>query len=412
MRFFDLFRIAYRELGRNSLRTIFTILGIVVGIAAVIIVVSLGGGAQKAIIDELSGFSSQTILVGAGKEPKGPSDIFQLLTNTLKEPELKALSDSNRVPNVDIITPAIFQVETAEYKGETERGTMLGANEGIFEIFQTAPAEGRTFSKPEVDNRASVVVIGANIREELFGPSDAVGEYIKINDRLFEVIGVLPPIGNILIFNADEFLTIPYTTVQDYVLGAKNYHRIILHAETVEIVPTVVRDIETTLRELHNISDPSRDDFFVDTQDDAVLRVGTITSIFNSVFLAIASISLLVGGIGIMNIMLVSVTERTREIGILKAIGATHKDILSQFLLEAILITLAGGIMGISVGGLLSYLGVQAFNKIAGQNLDFFFSLQAVLAGITISIITGIIFGLYPAFKASKKDPIEALRYE
>ncbi|MDP3763543.1 MAG: FtsX-like permease family protein, partial [bacterium] len=132
----------------------------------------------------------------------------------------------------------------------------------------------------------------------------------------------------------------------------------------------------------------------------------------NSVFLAIASISLLVGGIGIMNIMLVPVTERTREIGILKAIGATHKDILNQFLLEAILITLAGGIMGISVGGLLSYLGVQAFNKIAGQNLEFFFSLQAVLAGITISIITGIIFGLYPAFKASKKDPIEALRYE
>ena len=408
----DLIRITWQELRKNGWRTFFTILGIVIGVGSIIIVVSLGEAAEELIVGELSGLGSQTVLVAAGREPKGPADILELLTDTLKEREYEALQDSSRVRNVVALSPIIFQPETSEYAGETERGTLIGSNEELFHIFQVYPVEGRIFSVEETRNRASIVVLGSKIKDELFGPSDAVGEMIKIKGRSFRVIGVLPSVGNITIFNVDEFMVIPYTTVQDYIIGTKYYNRIILEASSNKVIPLIVRDIEATLRELHDITDPSKDDFFVDTQADAALRVQAVTDIFATLLIAVATISLIVGGVGIMNIMLVSVTERTKEIGILKAVGATKDTILEQFLLESVLITTIGGIIGMIFGVFFSYsvsLFMQAF---VNPEWKFVFPVSAVFIGVFVSVLIGVVFGIYPARKAARKDPIESLWYE
>jgi len=412
MKFSHAVKTAIAGLASHKSRSVLTILGIVIGVAAVILVVSLGKGAQNLILGQIQGLGSKTIAVLPGREPKGPSDIAQTFSDSLKEKDLEALRRKDNVPTLEKIMPVVFGGASASYGDETYRLTILGVSGLVGEIFDLRPQTGVFLTEDDVKNRAAAVVIGAKVKDELFGESAALGERIKIKGRNFRVVGVLPKKGQVSFFNFDEMALVPYTTAQQYIFGIKYFHRFIIQPSSEEEIGRTVQDVKITLRNSHGISSPDKDDFFVETQADLAARLGTITSVLTLFLAAIAAISLLVGGVGIMNIMLVSVTERTREIGLRKAVGATNRDILNQFLLEAIILTLIGGIVGVFAGAILSFLSSLALSNFAGLNWTFVFPFSAAFLGLLVSSLVGLVFGLYPARQASLKSPIEALRYE
>jgi putative ABC transport system permease protein len=263
-----------------------------------------------------------------------------------------------------------------------------------------------------VRSYAKVIVIGSKVKKELFGDSDALGEFVTVHGQKLQVVGILPEKGQVSAFNVDDIGLIPYTTAQKTLLGIDYFHEIFIRAKPNTDVDQVAADITATLRENHNITDPSKDDFFVVTQKTIVATVSSITQVLTIFLVSIASISLMVGGIGIMNIMLVSVTERTQEIGLRKAVGATNQNILLQFMIEALMLTFAGGVIGtgiaITIAALVSYIAQTYFNLA----WPFTLPLGAIVLGVGVSTTIGLVFGLYPARKAANKDPIEALRFE
>jgi len=412
MKLQDLLVVSVTGLKTNKSRSALTILGIVIGIMSIILVMSVGEGAQNLILDQIRGLGSRTIFVEPGREPTGPSSFVEMFTDSLKDRELEALRTPANVQNVGKITPLVMNMMSAGYGNETIRTNVLGASDIVTEILDVFPQEGIFFSEEEINQRSSVAVIGSEVREKLFGPSDALGKKIKIKDRIFRVIGILPPKGTVSLFNIDELIIVPYTTAQQYLSGINYYNSLIVQAKTEEAVPRVVQDIEWTLRELHGITDPEKDDFHVTTQANIAERVNMVTGILTVLLVSIAAISLLVGGIGIMNIMLVSVTERTREIGLRKALGATNRDVLFQFLLEAVILTLIGGILGILAGATLGFVASLILGRIVSLGWSFSFPVIAALLGVGVAVCVGLIFGIYPARKASRKSPMEALRYE
>ncbi len=407
------FKIAFRGLKTNKSRSVLTILGIVIGITAIILVMSLGEGMQNLILGQIQGMvGSKVIEIGPGRQPKGPSDFMSIFSDSLKRKDAEALSKKNNVPYLSKIMPLVFGSESAAYGNETYQATFYGMTGAASEMYSVKVEKGRFLTEEDVKSYADVAIIGSKVKEELFAANeDAIGKKIKIKGKNFRVVGILEKKGASLI-GFDETVIVPYTTAQQYVLGIKHFQHIIVEADTDEHVEQTVEDIKITLRNSHNITDPEKDDFNVSSQVDALKTVGTIMNIITLFLSAVAAISLIVGGIGIMNIMLVSVTERTREIGLRKAVGATDRDILTQFLLEAITLTATGGIIGISLGAIISFLASLVLSK--GFNLDwaFTFPVQAALLGLAVAAFVGLVFGLYPARKASRKSPIEALRYE
>ena len=404
---------ALSSLYRTRSRSALTILGIVIGITAIILVVSVGKGAERLILAQIQGLGTKTIVVIPGREPRGPTDVAQtLLSDSLKERDLAALERESNAPLLSSVMPLVFGGASAAVGSETYRTTIFGGTELVPELFDLYPEEGTFFSAEDVRSRTDAAVIGAKVRDELFGAGAAIGEKIKIKNRSFRVIGVLPEKGQVSFFNFDEAVIVPYTAAQSYVFGINYFHRIIARAESEAAIPDAVLDIETTLRVSHGITDPEKDDFFVETQTDIANRLGVITSVLTLFLASVAAISLLVGGVGIMNIMLVSVTERTREIGLRKAIGATGRDILTQFLLEAVLLTGAGGAIGVAFGAGLSFATSLILARFVGLPWQFTFPISAALLGLAVAAGVGLIFGLYPARRAASLDPIESLRYE
>jgi len=407
-----LFKIASGALVANKSRSALTILGIVIGISSVIMVMSIGQGAEEMIIGQIQGIGARSITVEPGRMPEGPMDFTEIFTDSLKNRELQALKRKENVPGATTITPLVVQSMTISYGREVERTSVFGSSPNLLDIFNLIPSSGDTFSDADVQSRASVVVLGSGIKEDLFGYSNALGERIKIKDRMFKVIGIMDRAGQVSFMNVDDMVIVPYTTAQTYLMGIDHFHSIMVEAESEAIIDEVATDIVTTLREVRNITDPDKDDFHVMTQADAAAMIGTIMGILSALLVAVAAISLLVGGIGIMNIMLVSVTERTREIGLRKALGATRKNILNQFLFEAVILTATGGIIGIAFGALFSFLISMVLTRAVADNWPFVFPVSAAVIGLVISASVGLIFGIYPAKKAAYKDPIEALRYE
>jgi len=403
---------ATTALRANKTRSGLTILGIVIGITAIILVTGLGQGAENLILDQIRGLGSQTIIIEPGREPQGPSDFAEALSNSLGPKELAALLNKTNVPNLKRATPFVVLAGTAVYGQEAKRGQILGSSEQVADIFNIKLSVGRMLTLEDIKERGSVVVIGSQVKDKLFGLSDAVDQRIKIKNKSFKVMGVIEPKGNIANIDIDNLIVMPYTTVQQYLLGINYFHTIMAQADSEAVVAQVSADIKTTLRQLHNITDPTKDDFHLTTQADAIERVGMVTTILSVLLGSIAAISLVVGGVGIMNIMLVSVTERTREIGLRKAVGASNKDIVSQFLTEAVLLTLLGGFVGIAFGAGFSLLASIILSKTVAAGWSFTFPWKPALIGIGISALVGLIFGLYPARQAAKKSPIEALRYE
>jgi len=407
-----LFKTAIVGLRTKKMRTLLTILGIVIGITAIMLVMSLGKGAEGLILGQLQSFGSKTIAVHPGREPKGPTDMAQMMSDSLREKDLAALQKKSNAPHLTKVEVLNVGGATAAYENETYRLSIFGASELLEKLYDIKLSEGRFVNDDDVKGRSDVVVIGSKAKDELFGPSDALGQKIKIKNRNFKIIGIMAKKGQGSLLNFDEAAVIPYTTAQTYIFGIKYFHHLIAEADSEENVDQSVSDIEATLRASHGITDPGKDDFYVVTQASAMDQVKTITNILTMFLAAVAAISLLVGGVGIMNIMLVSVTERTAEIGLRKAVGATSKDVLNQFLLEAVVLTVVGGIIGIIFGATLSFFTALILSKVANLDWQFVFPVSAMFLGLGVATVIGLVFGLYPARQASRKSPIEALRYE
>ena len=412
MKFTYTIKTAFTALSTHKSRSALTILGIVIGITSIILIMSLGEGAQELILNQIRGMGSAIISIDPGREPKGFSNFSEIFTDSLKEKDVEALKNPTNAQGIKKISPVMNLNATVSYGNEGKRVMVIGGSELIGEIFELKVEKGAMFDDDHIAQRADVAVLGYKLKQHLFGDSDAIGEKVKIKNRSFRVIATLALKGQTSMFDIDNMAMVPYTTAQYYLLGINHYHSIIIQAESEEIVPRVARDIELTLREQHGITDPDKDDFYVTTMADAMDRVGMVMTILTVFLSSIAAISLIVGGVGIMNIMLVSVLERTREIGLRKSLGATEKNILFQFMTESIILTMIGGTIGITLGISFAFIASLILKRVVAMGWVFAVSVDAILLGVAVAVFVGVVFGLYPAFKASKKSPIEALRYE
>ena len=310
MTIIDSFKMATNSLGINRTRSALTILGIVIGITAIMMMMSIGKGAENLILNEIGGLGAETIIIRPGKEPTGPSDLGNtLFSDSLKKRDLEFLKRKENVPELVDVMPAIIVPGSVSFEGETFSPDIFGGSAEFFsQAFGVFPEEGVLFSESDIKGRASVAVIGSKVRTELFGNDSATGKYIRIKDKKFRVVGVLGERGQTSFVNFDRVVIIPYTTAQTYLLGVDYFHEIITKATSPDVVDRTARDIEATLREAHNITDPEKDDFFVVTQQGVVEQIQTILGALTAFLSSVVAIALVVGGIGIMNIMLVSVS--------------------------------------------------------------------------------------------------------
>ncbi|MDP2705734.1 MAG: ABC transporter permease [bacterium] len=411
--FADLFKISISGLMVHRNRSFLTILGIVIGIASIMVVMSVGESAKKLVMGEVESFGPTNIFVLPGRQPKGLMDFGgTLFTDSLTSKDLEDLKRTANVPAAVRVVPFVFGEITAVANSESYNTTLLGGTPDLFDVFKLKAAAGDIFTDLDVAQKSAVVLIGQDIAEELFGASDPVGEKIKIKDKNFKIIGLLESKSKNSFVDFDKAIVSPYSTAQQYVLGFRYFQRITVEAATIEDVPETVIDIERLLSDNHNIDNPDDADFFVRTQEDLAGMLGNITGILTSLLASVAAISLLVGGIGITNIMFVSVTERTREIGLRKALGATGRDIFSQFLIEAVFLTLAGGLIGITGGIIFTYLASVIITAASGIDFPFVFSMTGAVLGVITAFLIGLFFGIFPAVQAARKNPIESLRYE
>ncbi len=408
------FRSAFRALSVNRVRSALTVLGVVIGVTAIMLIVALGDGAQRLILGEIEGMGADTITVRPGRNPEGPSDFAQtLFSDALKDRELAALQRKENVPELIDIAPVVMVSQTVSYGGATERPTIYGwSADFLMRMLGVGLLRGEAFDAEDIRGEASVAIIGPELATNLFGDEDPIGKSLRIKGHNFRVIGIFNPESGSAFFKVDKLVLVPYTTAQTYLSGKDYFQEIIIKVRSRDVVDRSVADITATLRELHNISDPAKDDFYVETQQGTMKQVGTILNSLTAFLAAVVAISLVVGGIGVMNVMLVSVTERTREIGLRKALGARNSDILRQFLIESVVLTLLGGVIGIIFGVLLGVIIAQVLSSVLSVDWVYAFPLGATLIGVGVSIIVGLIFGIYPAYKASRKSPIEALRWE
>lgn len=414
MRLLNTFELAIQGLRARPSRTFLTLLGVSIGVAAVAIIASLGAGTRALITDEINGLGADIMAVQPGAEPESITDIANVLyAEILTKDDVDAVLRKENAPHVIDASPFVMVSGSVSYGNETYVPQIVGAEAQIYtEVFDVYPEYGEMFGEEEIKERASVAVIGHKVSQELFGQSSGLGERITIKDRKFKVVGVLPKTGQVAFNNVDTLVLVPYTTAQTYLTGTSHFNEFLVRVDDPKNLKRTEHDVELTLRELHGLEEGEESDFTVRTPEAMAEQVGTILLSLTIFLTAVVAVALVVGGIGIMNMMLVSVTERTREIGLRKALGATDGDILSQFLIEAILLTLLGGALGITLGAGVAYgLGLLIV-KFTSLNWTFVLPLSTAFGALIFSIIIGLIFGLYPARKASRKSPMEALRYE
>lgn len=396
---------ALDALWANIMRTILTMLGIIIGIASVILIISLGQGATASITEEISAFGTNMIMINPGARRFGPARGAGLVS-TLKYEDSKAIAKEN-IPGLAAVSGQVGKRAQIIADAENVNATVIGVESTYQEIQSLELTRGSFIDDEQVSTLARVAVVGPEIVKELFGEgTDPLGAVIKIDGKPFRVIGVTQAKGSGGFSNPDESVFIPITTTLKLILGQNHVEGIFVSAENVRDIKPIIKRLKTLLTERHRIKDPALVDFNVGSAQEAISIMGNVTGILTALLTSVAAVSLVVGGIGIMNIMLVTVTERTREIGLLKAVGARRRDILRQFLLEAVVLTLSGGLIGMTIGIILTYLISSAID------LPFIVGFRAVAIAVGVSALVGIVFGLYPARRASRLAPIDALRYE
>ncbi|MFA4954474.1 MAG: ABC transporter permease [Patescibacteria group bacterium] len=406
----DVVMISLNSLLRNKARAFLTMLGIVIGIASVILMLAVGNAAQDFIMSQVASFGSDLLFVrsgqGDGKQLGPPTVTKQVITVK----DFKKLKEQSWVRSVDA---NVFTSTIVDYESESLRAQVEGTSETGASIFSVENEQGSYFTSEDVDSKSKVAVLGHDIAQDLFGVENPLGKSIKIQKQNYRVIGVLQPAGTRFFTNLDRQVYVPFSAL----MAQFNMEKLqFMSVKTGTVATNEAKErIRIILRESHRIDNPtgdlSKDDFFIASQEDTAQRAGMIGTILSVLLSSIASISLVVGGVGIMNIMYVTVTERTREIGLRKAIGARGQDILRQFLYEAIFLSVFAGILGIIVGMGFSWLGLQA---LAAYQKGWTFNMpwSGAALGFGVSVAIGIVFGYFPARKAAKLNPIEALRYE
>ncbi len=413
-------KITIKDLLSRKGRSFLTILGIIIGVAGVIIIVSLGSGAQTLVLGQITklGTNLVGILPGKSNEKGPPAAVFGVQVKTLLEGDVNAIKDKSKVPNV-VDVASFVRGNVTVISGYESIDTSFTATDGSYPRVQNVEMEkGVFFTDEEGITGANVIVLGYDIATSLFPNGNELGQIVKIKTLgvastsvPFRVIGVQKKLGTVAFQNQDDQVFIPFSIGQHQLLGINYVQFVRVKIDNSDNVKIAMEDIRRVLREQHHITNIDNDDFSVRDLADAIKILTSITDALRVFLGLMAGISLFVGGIGIMNIMLVTVSERTREIGLRKAIGATRKQIRDQFLLEAVILTVTGGIIGVIVGIFISYI-IALGARFAGYDWSFIISPTAIILAVGLSIITGIIFGLYPAMKASKLDPIIALRYE
>ncbi len=409
----QIIRISLLALLANKVRSFLTMLGIIIGVASVIIIMSVGAGAQSLILSQVKSLGTNIVGIFPGKaEDKGPpSSAMGIVVTTLVYDDLEAII--KEIPHIIGAVAYTKGVGTVSWGTNSYDTNLSGCTVDYLKVEEGKIDQGRFFNKEEEKNLSKVAVLGDTVAHELFGEINPVGKRIKIKKHSFLVIGVMKKRGLVAFQDHDDQVFIPLLTMQKLISGVNHLGLIRVKVDDSKNINDVMEQIRELLRYRHNINDPSgeSDDFTVRSADQVLDMITVITDALKYFLASIGALSLVVGGVGIMNIMLVNVAERTAEIGLRKAVGAKNVDIMGQFLAEVVTITLTGGIFGILSGVAISFTIAWLVNFF-GYDWDFIISPLAILIAILVSAIVGIIFGIYPAYKASRLEPIEALRYE
>lgn len=398
--------IALEGLKSNKLRSVLTMLGIIIGVGAVIAMVSIGMGVQQKVQSSIASLGSNLLIVMPGSNaPPGTVRLAAGSNITLTNQDAKAIQ--KQVGGINFVLPAVSSQYQVIYGNQNWKTSVQGTTTDFLAVRNYVLSAGSFFSSRDDDSRARVAVLGQTVATNLFGGASPVGKMIRINKAPFRVVGVLASKGQSSMGqDQDDLVIVPLATAQDRLMGISYLNNISIQAKNSEVIDKVQEDVTSLLRTRHRLAATVENDFTVRNMTALMATMtettGTITVLLGN----IAAISLLVGGIGIMNIMLVSVTERTREIGIRKALGATFNNVLMQFVIEAIAISVTGGLFGIFVG----VAGARIISLVAGWNTVI--AWWAIVGAFGVSVLIGLFFGIYPARKAALLDPIEALRYE
>lgn len=421
-----MFNIAIKSILSNKIRASLTMIGVIIGIASIMIVFSAGAGIEKLILSQIESFGTNIIQteIKVPTNKKGmtaeQSSTASIVSGTqITTLNTKDMEDIIDLPNISNGYSAIMSQKQVNYKNKRQKSFLFGTSASFIKIDKSEIENGRFFSTHENNSLSKVAVIGSNVKEELFGQSDAVGKMITIGNSKFEVIGIIKERGAVFTMNFDDYVYIPLKTLQKKIMGIDYAMYMVHQIKNIGKSAKTADKMRHILRSNHNISpeynsktktyETNRDDFRVSTMDEMMDMLGTVTDALTILLLAIVSISLIVGGVGIMNIMYVTVNERTMEIGLRKAVGAKKGNILLQFLIESIIITTIGGIIGVLFGIGASYLISIGANSY-GLDWHFIVPIKSYLIALIFSIIFGILFGLYPAKRAADLDPIVALK--
>ena len=399
---FQLSGVALRSLWANKMRSSLTMLGVIIGVGAVIVMLGIGEGAKRQVSKRITSMGTNLLVVRPGLGRRSHVRSASVTTLILKDAE----AIRREVANIAAVAPEAGKSAQVKYFSKNTNTTILGSNEDYLSVNNFTLAEGRFLEPEDVRRRSKVAVIGATPAKELFEGDTALGERIKIKGVNFEVIGVLEAKGQSGYRDPDAVVVVPVTTAMYRLFGIKNLRAINVQVAKQKEMSNAQADIEELLIRRHRIPEGGQPDFNIRNQAEILKTMNQVTETFTTLLAAVAFVSMLVGGIGIMNIMLVSVTERTREIGIRKAVGARQRHILFQFLVEAVVLSVLGGLLGIAAGLFAAHMVGKSGSWTTAVRTD------SIIYAFSIAASTGVFFGLYPAYKASRLDPIEALRYE
>ena len=405
MNFINLFKIAYRALLRNKTRAMLTMLGIIIGIASVIAMVSLGQSSSQSINDQISSTGANMVMVRRAAQQQGGVNIGSEAVKTLTDKDTEAIV--RKSPYISMASSVVNAGGQLVYGSNNWPGNLQGGNEHLLAIRNFEIEKGNNFTEYDVRTAAKVCIVGKTVVDNLFpNGEEPIGKTIRFGKIPFKIVGTLVEKGTQLGQDQDDTVIVPYTTIQKRILAINHVHSILAWAASDDMVVEAAADVEKIVGVQHRIKEGQENDFEVSTQQELLDMLTNVMGMLSMLLAAIASISLIVGGIGIMNIMYVTVTERTKEIGLRMSIGARSRDIKLQFLTESTILSLLGGVIGIIVGLSLYYVATYAINW------PFVVSIQAVIIAFAVCAATGIFFGWYPAKKAATLDPITALRYE